>query len=772
MTLAKAINDTSALLRSGLNLANLQSLLGQFQEANMTLMPLKTKAAESQFQTEAAYIDLLSLDMELQTTIQPTNFTQRLKELNARLERQGLNTAILETTLLQLKFEAFFTPTDTSIEMLSEWTRTQLNAGLNSLATQGFLALVRALVKIGDLTPFENVVEFISVNAATRGSLELEWAERVLKAMSLTQNRNFEATEPVWLQAKAAYQRLLEKLPSGSQHSFFRVEPRQGLLRHQDEHVTQIAQPQSPNLPSVSRLFQMMRALAQETDTERLLHRILDSVVMLSGAERGLLILADKDDQTLSARATSGVYEAADETRSFSTTIAKRAIEALQPIRSGNLQADSRFNSDHSVHILSLQSTLCLPMHAPPHVKGALYLDHRMKANAFEDADISVLWAFADQAAIALANAYVIEELSSQKEKLETAQRELMMVQKELQDDLVKTRLEEPPLTAKGMRLEGPMAKVGIVTASQKMFHIAQMVDKVSDTSLPVTIAGESGTGKELIARAIHEGSSSSSTGHFVALNCGAVANGLWESELFGHERGAFTGANREKPGLFEVARDGTLFLDEIGDLPLDTQVKLLRVLQQGEFRRVGGHKLLRTNARVVCATHRSLEKMVKEGTFREDLWYRLNVIELQLPPLRDRPEDIPLLVQHFLKRYGAGRTVTLTTAAQRLLQNHRWPGNIRELENEIQRAIALCDEDIEAEHLSKKFQNIASSPLATTSMPASSLGPLKPQVERFERHYIERVLEACDGNRTRAAKALGLTRPGFYKKLKTLGMN
>ena len=220
MTLAKAINDTSALLRSGLNLANLQSLLGQFQEANMTLMPLKTKAAESQFQTEAAYIDLLSLDMELQTAIQPTNFTQRLKELNARLERQGLNTAILETTLLQLKFEAFFTPTDTSIEMLSEWTRTQLNAGLNSLATQGFLALVRALVKIGDLTPFENVVDFISVNVATHDSLELEWAERVLKAMSLTQNRNFEATEPVWLQAKAAYQRLLEKLPSGSQHTF------------------------------------------------------------------------------------------------------------------------------------------------------------------------------------------------------------------------------------------------------------------------------------------------------------------------------------------------------------------------------------------------------------------------------------------------------------------------------------------------------------------------------------------------------------------------
>ena len=344
MTLAKAINDTSALLRSGLNLANLQSLLGQFQEANMTLMPLKTKATESQFQTEAAYIDLLSLDMGLQTATRPTNFPQRLKELNTRLERQGLNTAILETPpLLQLKFEAFFSPTDTSIEMLSEWTRTQLNAGLNSLATQGFLALVRALVEIGDLTPFEHVVDFISVNTATHDSLELEWAERVLESDVTHPKSEFRGNRTSVGASQSSISAPSREISKRLTTYVLSGEPRQSLLRHQDEHVTQIAQPQSPNLPSVSRLFQMMRALAQETDTERLLHRILDSVVMLSGAERGLLILADKDDQTLSARATSGVYEAEDETRSFSTTITKRAIEALQPIRSGNLQADSRF---------------------------------------------------------------------------------------------------------------------------------------------------------------------------------------------------------------------------------------------------------------------------------------------------------------------------------------------------------------------------------------------------------------------------------------------
>ena len=493
----------------------------------------------------------------------------------------------------------------------------------------------------------------------------------------------------------------------------------------------------------------------------------------MSGAERGLLILANKDDASLTVRATSGVYDHESETRAFSTSIAQRAIAALQPIRSGNLQADGRFNSDHSVHVLSLQSTLCLPLHAPPRIKGALYLDHRMKANAFEDADVSVLWAFADQAAIALANAYIIDDLSAQKSKLEVAQRELTMVQKELQNDLAESRSNALAIPRSDIQLKGPMADVGVITNSQTMLLISQMVTKVAPTSLPVTISGESGTGKELIAKAIHQGAGTGQSGEFVALNCGAVADGLWESELFGHERGAFTGANREKPGLFEIAQDGTLFLDEIGDLPLEVQVKLLRVLQQGEFRRVGGHRLLKTNARVICATHRSLEEMVQSGTFREDLWYRLNVIELNLPPLRERPEDIPLLVQHFLKRYSGTESKEVTLEAIELLQNHSWPGNIRELENELQRALALSDELIGPEHLSNKLRQLSPRPASSPQgFPPGKLGPLKPQVESFERHYIERMLEACEGNRTQAAKALGLTRPGFYKKLKSLGMN
>ena len=771
--LAQALNDTSALLRSGLNLANLQSILGQTHEARTTLSNLEFLSRDQQFKTEGSYIKLLRLDLELLEASLPADFHKQLRNLESALEQEGLHAALEEATLLRLKAESVTEPNQTTIVALLDWSKRQLETGRESLALQGLFALVRCLSQLGDISSEESALRFLRDQTEKGVNPELNWAVSVLHAVKETQVRNFEEADKLWRHAREAHQVLNRKIPPGLQQQFFGLMPRNILLRHQQENISMHARPESNNLPSVSRLFQIMRALAQETDTERLLSRILDSVVMLSGAERGLLVLASKDDDSLTVRATSGVYEHEAETKAFSRTIAQRAIEALQPIRSGNLQTDGRFNSDHSVHVLSLQSTLCLPLHAPPRVKGALYLDHRMKANAFEDADISVLWAFADQAAIGLANAYVIDELSSQKSKLEVAQRELTMVQKELQSDLAKTQNLSRHTLVNDVELTGPMAEVGVITQSHAMLLISQMVTKVAPTSLPVTISGESGTGKELIARAIHQGSVHGNNGKFVALNCGAVADGLWESELFGHERGAFTGANREKPGLFEVARDGTLFLDEIGDLPLEVQVKLLRVIQQGEFRRVGGHRVLKTNARVVCATHRSLESMVQSGTFREDLWYRLNVIELHLPPLRERPEDIAILIDHFLQHYGPESSKAMSSAAMTLLQNHSWPGNIRELENELQRALALSEDVIEPEHLSPKLQeqNVRAH-VQVERFQSERLGPLKPQVESFERHYIEKMLKACGGNRTQAAKALGLTRPGFYKKLKTLGIH
>ncbi len=769
--LANALNNRSTLLRSGLNLANLYASLGLQSESREILDRIDTHSEGGQFTTERTYIELLKLDLELSSTNLPLDFSKRVEQLRSEFKQQGLETALLEVDLLDLKSKAYFEPTSRAVHDLATWVQARVDEQLQSLAAQGHFALIRSLVALGDLSDVHAALEVLTKTAAGSQSPEIQWSIAALNAISKTQLRSFEEAEAFWKTAKEAHSRLLQVIPSNAHGSFFNTSPRTELRQHQQEFIQHAVPQGHSSLPSVTRLFQIMRALAQETDTQRLLNRILDTVVTLSGAERGLLILSDADDQSLQVHATSGVYEFESETRDFSTSIAQRSIEALQPIRSDNLQGDGRFSSDHSVHILNLQSTLCLPLHAPPHIRGALYLDHRTKANAFEDADVPVLWAFADQAAVALANAFVIKELSLQKEQLETTQRELSTIQRELQADLTRST-SHPKLSAEpSSPLTGPMADVGIVTADPTMLRLSKVVEKVAPTSLPVTITGESGTGKELIARAIHVGSEHQS-GEFIALNCGAVSDGLWESELFGHERGAFTGASRDKPGLFELAHNGTIFLDEIGDLPLETQVKLLRVLQQGEFRRVGGHSTMKTNARVVCATHRSLSEMVREGRFREDLWYRLNVIELHLPALRDRPLDIPILVTHFLKRYASKTHETITDEAQRRLLGHPWPGNIRQLENEIQRALALSEAVIDVEHLSDKLQTtpgLASTALVRES--GGALGPLKPQVEAFEREYIERMLDACDGNRSQTAKALGLTRPGFYKKLRTLGM-
>jgi transcriptional regulator with PAS, ATPase and Fis domain len=246
-----------------------------------------------------------------------------------------------------------------------------------------------------------------------------------------------------------------------------------------------------------------------------------------------------------------------------------------------------------------------------------------------------------------------------------------------------------------------------------------------------------------------------------VSINCGAIPGELLESELFGHERGAFTGAVRSKPGLFEVARAGTIFLDEIGDMPLAMQVKILRVLQQKEFRRVGGTEDLKTDARVLSASNRDLETMVKAGTFREDLWYRLNVVEIRLPPLRDRREDLPLLVAELLKRHGGESPPTLLRGPLAALLDYDWPGNVRELENEIQRAVALADGgNIGVEALSPKLRG-----RGATDVGADGTG-LKDLVDRFEKDTIKAVLTEHNGRVSAAAKRLGLTRAGLYKKI------
>jgi two-component system response regulator HydG len=318
----------------------------------------------------------------------------------------------------------------------------------------------------------------------------------------------------------------------------------------------------------------------------------------------------------------------------------------------------------------------------------------------------------------------------------------------------------------------------GLVGSSAPMREVTRMIEAVAYSATTVLITGESGTGKELVARALHVRSPRKAQ-PFVALNCGALTETLLESELFGHVKGAFTGAQRDQRGLFDAADGGTIFLDEIGDIPLATQVRLLRVLQEGEIKRVGSADAIKVDVRVIAATHRDLPKLVKAGRFREDLFYRLNVINIQLPPLRERVEDVPLLSHHFLRRYAdrLGKKVrSLSPEAIELLCGYRWPGNVRELENAIERAVVLCRSeavtppDLPPAVTGRTAPLVRDAPAVgdDAAWLSMSYAAAKEQaLRRFEKTYVEALMKACDSNISAAARKAGMDRSNFKRVLR-----
>jgi two-component system response regulator AtoC len=333
---------------------------------------------------------------------------------------------------------------------------------------------------------------------------------------------------------------------------------------------------------------------------------------------------------------------------------------------------------------------------------------------------------------------------------------------------------------------QGAGARFGIIGESEAILSIYTILERVADTPTTVLITGESGTGKELVARALHENSSRKDR-PFIKVNCAAIPKDLMESELFGYERGAFTGAVASKLGRFELASGGTLFLDEIAEIPVEMQVKLLRVLQESEFERVGGIKTIRVDVRLVAATNRDLKREIAAGTFREDLYYRLNVVPIALPALRERETDIPLLSSHFVDKFNARLKKNVSgiepDAMDRLI-SYGWPGNIRELENVLERAILFCDTQhvrvidlpVEVREGVAELPRLSSPPTSTTE-PQGGLGSdgLKEQVKaamsRLERELIVRALDQTSGNVTHAARLLKISRKGLQLKMKELGL-
>ncbi len=510
----------------------------------------------------------------------------------------------------------------------------------------------------------------------------------------------------------------------------------------------------------ISDIEALVRSLGQRDRLRPLLRQVVDALVLWTGVERGLLLLRAPGGK-LKPRAARNLRRAdlGPEQMALSQSLAQRALELGEPVVA--VDAAGELPEVHeSVHALKLRSVLAVPLIAHGEALGVVYLDDRVRRGAFGSRELSWVRLVGTLAAVAILDARNQLLLRRAARRAERAEARLagQLAHREAELDVAERELAR----SRDAR-ETRFSYQAIIGQSEAVRSLLKLVDRVTTADVPVLIAGESGSGKELVARAIHENGPRSKQ-PFVTENCGAIPESLLEATLFGHVRGAFTGATRPRAGLFEIADHGTFFLDEIAEMSLGMQTKLLRVLQNGEVHPLGAAAPRFVDVRVIGATHRDLEALVAAGKFREDLYYRLNVVSVRVPPLRERPGDVPLLVRHFMANYAQKRKVTISKAALDALAAYRWPGNIRQLENEVRRALVLADDIITPDILSPDVLAREGGEVA----PDHGLN-LRGRVDALESELVQSALKRTDGNQTRAAELLGLSRFGLQKMIKRL---
>ncbi|WP_437839665.1 sigma 54-interacting transcriptional regulator [Sorangium sp. So ce1153] len=506
----------------------------------------------------------------------------------------------------------------------------------------------------------------------------------------------------------------------------------------------------------------LVGALGERERLAPLLDRVVDALVLWTGVERGLLLLPAPNGRLVPRAARNlARSQLGAEQIELSQTLARRALEAREPVIA--VDAAGELPSVHrSVHALKLRSVLAVPLIARGEAIGVVYLDDRVRRGAFGARELRWARAIASVAALAIADARAQVELRRAARRAERASSRLA-------DELSRREAELDAAALELARARGGRDTRyrydAIVGESEPVRAMLRLVDRVTASEVPVLISGESGSGKELVARAIHQNGPRAAH-PFVTENCGAIPEGLLESALFGHVRGAFTGAERPRAGLFEVADRGTLFLDEIGEMSLGMQTKLLRVLEDGLVRPLGSERARKVDVRVIAATHRDLEALVRARAFREDLLYRLNIITIRVPPLRERATDVPLIVQHLISKHSRG-PIRVTRGAMERLSAHGWPGNVRQLENEIRRALVLCDGTIDREHLSPDVAHGGGG-----AAPGDLGLNVRARIDALETELVREALERTRGNQTQAAKLLGLSRFGLQKMIKRLAID
>ncbi|MHB8873413.1 MAG: sigma 54-interacting transcriptional regulator [Myxococcaceae bacterium] len=495
-----------------------------------------------------------------------------------------------------------------------------------------------------------------------------------------------------------------------------------------DAHTSEVPGVPGRELAALRRLTAFSSKLLQSYDLDRLLESLMDEVIEVTRADKGFLILMENNDLRVKVARNISRENIEDAIERVSDSIVAKVVKTQKPLIISDALDDPEFKSSESVVNLKLLSVMCAPLMHKGELFGLIYVGNDRLVNRFETKSLDTLTVFSAQASLILQNAMLVNDL-----KLDNTE-----LRKKLEDQHY-----------------GDM-----VGACQGMRDIYKRIDKIAPNDISVLIAGETGTGKELIAREIHR-RSPRNKGPFITINCGAIPENLLESELFGHAKGAFTGAVATKQGKFQAAINGTLFLDEIGEMPLQLQVKLLRALQEKVVYKVGDNRGEPVDIRVVAATNKVLEDEVKNNRFREDLYYRLNVVTLKMPPLRDRGEDLIVLGKYFLQKYSKefnSKARGFTPAATIAMKKYSWPGNIRELENRLKKAVVLADKALlAADDLDLRPENLD---------PIMALAQAK---EEFQKRYINEVLERNNGNRTKTAKDLGVDPRTIFRHLEKL---
>ena len=758
---ARAIGRETTELTLEFNLANLYVELGAFERAEQRLQGLQQRAQGARLTHFRPAIFLVRAEIRL-ILGEPDVAEELLEQAAQRLSERAQPRELFEIELRRAE----------AALQRGDWVgATERSRALHSASKEpalGELRLSLAALEARLIVARGESFALSGLHAARQeaereGLLPLQASLETTLFELLEARAELDAARTHGERARRLWDRISAELPEAFAATFWR-HPKRARVAELSRATHASGVSASVDAEPYRRLLSLNRRLNSSLSTARILEYAVQSAVELSGAERGFLLEASPtDDPGLSARLSVRVQSepVPGAGEGPSQSIVRRTFEREEPILTTDAQGDPRFRAQGSVHSLRLKSVLSVPILSPSGVLGVLYVDSRVQRARFSSRDRDLLLAFADQLALALGNARLHDELAQKnaeilKQKLAVEQlargqaREIVRLKREVesQRQSLSLRYDYSQIVGRGPAMRAVLGRL----------------DRIVDSQASVLVLGESGTGKELVARALHF-NGPRKAGPFLGINCAALPENLLESELFGHVRGAFTGADRDKPGLMQAASGGTLFLDEVGELPLTTQAKLLRVLQEREVRPLGATRAEPLDIRLIAATHRDLPNDLSSGRFREDLYYRIAVVSVELPPLRERLEDLPALASKILEqlaREAGKKPPELTQDALRKLSAHRFPGNVRELQNVLTRAFVLSG--------SERLRE-GDIELAVSARKRGTRATTRNDFESQERQRILEALQQARWNVSVVSRALGIPRNTLYRKLTRYGL-